>query len=121
MTNPDALIRGARMSLFAVTREAGPEWLDGKGAFDQPGVNEHAAFMNDLAAKGLVLCAGPLAGSENDRIRVLLVADANTENEIVEHLAADPWEQARRITTTSIEPWILRVGALSPTSAEHED
>ena len=24
------------MSLFAVTREAGPGWTDGKGAFEQP-------------------------------------------------------------------------------------
>jgi hypothetical protein len=32
------------MSLFAVTREACPGWTDGKGAFEQPAVNEHAAF-----------------------------------------------------------------------------
>lgn len=108
------------MSLFAVTREAGPEWLADKGAFEQPGVNKHTAFMNDLAAQGLILCAGPLAGSEHDRIRVLLIADANDESEIVERLAADPWEQVRRITTTSIEPWMLLLGAFSPTSADHE-
>jgi hypothetical protein len=32
------------MSLFAVTREAGPSWTEGKGAFDQPAVNDHAAI-----------------------------------------------------------------------------
>ena len=42
------------MSLFAVTREAGPAWTEGKGAFDQPGVNDHAAFMNGLADDGFV-------------------------------------------------------------------
>jgi hypothetical protein len=36
------------MSLFAVTREAGPGWTDGKGAFEQAAVNDHAAFMNCL-------------------------------------------------------------------------
>ena len=30
------------MSYFAVTREAGPGWTDGMGAFEQPGVNDHA-------------------------------------------------------------------------------
>jgi hypothetical protein len=47
-------LRKARaMSLFAVSREAGPAWIDGKGAFEQPAVNDHAAFMNKLADEGL--------------------------------------------------------------------
>ena len=79
------------MSLFAITREAGPGWTDGKGAFEQPAVNDHAAFMNDLANRGVVLFAGPLAGSEHDRIRVLLIADADSETDIHQRLADDPW------------------------------
>jgi uncharacterized protein YciI len=63
----------------------------GKGAFEQPAVNDHAAFMNDLASEGVVLFAGPLAGSEHDRIRVLLIADADSETDIHQCLAADPW------------------------------
>ena len=99
------------MSLFAVQREAGPAWTEG-GAFDQPGVSEHAAFMNGLADDGLILAGGPLAGTERGRIRVLLVADADHEAAIAQQLAADPWELAGRITTTTIEPWTLLVGAL---------
>ena len=34
------------MNLFAVAREAGPGWIDGKGTFEQRGVNDHATFMN---------------------------------------------------------------------------
>ena len=49
------------MSLFAVIREAGPSWTDGRGAFEQPAVNDHAAFMSGLADEGFVLFAGPLA------------------------------------------------------------
>jgi uncharacterized protein YciI len=99
------------MSLFAITREAGPSWTDGKGAFDQPAVNDHGAFMNNLAAEGLVLFAGPLAGSEHDRIRVLLMADAASETEIRQRLADDPWERTQQLVTTSVEPWNLVVGA----------
>ena len=101
------------MSLFAVTREAGPTWTEGKGAFEQPEVNDHAAFMNGLADDGLVLFAGPVAGTEHDRIRVLLIADAATETDIRQRLADDPWERARRVVTTSVEPWNLLVGSVS--------
>ncbi len=69
------------MSYFAVIREAGPAWKDG-GIFEQPAVNEHAAFMNALADQGVVVCGGPLAGSEVARVRVLLVVNADSEGEI---------------------------------------
>jgi uncharacterized protein YciI len=107
------------MSLFAVNREAGPAWTEGNGAFDQPGVTDHTAFMNGLAEDGLIIAAGPLAGTEHSRIRVLLIAESDHEAEIAQHLAADPWELAGRITTTRIEPWTLLVGALSPPALEH--
>jgi uncharacterized protein YciI len=98
------------MSLFAITREAGPSWADGKGAFEQPGVNDHVAFMNNLADQGFVLFAGPLAGSEHDRIRVLLIAEAGSEADIHRRLADDPWARTQ-LVTTSVEPWNLLVGA----------
>jgi hypothetical protein len=46
------------MSYYAVTRNAGPAWTDGKGAFEQPGASDHAAFMNTLADEGLILFPG---------------------------------------------------------------
>ena len=99
------------MSYFAVFREAGPAWEDGKGAFSQPAVNEHAAYISALADEGVVVFAGPLAGSEQGRIRVLLIADAEDENTIHACLADDPWQRTNRIVTTSVEPWHLFVGA----------
>jgi uncharacterized protein YciI len=102
------------MSVFAVRREAGPAWIDGQGAFDQPGVNDHAAFMNDLYDEGVVRFAGPLSGTETGRIRVLLIAEAESEAQVAERLSADPWEKAQRIATTVIEPWVLFVGGDSP-------
>ena len=57
--------------------------------------------MNGLADDGLIVAAGPLAGTESGRIRVLLIADADHEAEIAQRLAADPWELAGRITTTT--------------------
>lgn len=99
------------MSYFAVIRDAGPAWTEGKGAFEQPGVEDHAAFMNTLADEGVVLFAGPLAGTEQGRIRALLIVSSDTEAAIHDRLAADPWSQAQRLVITSVEPWNLLVGA----------
>ncbi len=74
-------------------------------------MNDHAAFMSNLAEEGLVLFTGPLAGTEHDRIRVLLIAEAESETEIRGRLADDPWARERRVVTTSVEPWTLLVGA----------
>jgi uncharacterized protein YciI len=98
------------VSLFAVVREAGPGWAAG-GIHEQPAVEEHAAFMNGLAQQGVVLFAGPLAGTEHGRLRVLLVADGRDEAEIHRHLAGDPWLRSRQLLTLSIEPWKILVGA----------
>ena len=99
------------MSYFAVIREAGPAWTDGQGTFEQPGVNDHAAFMNTLADQGFVLFAGPLAGSEQGRIRAMVIVDAADETEIHRRLADDPWTLTQHLVIVSIEPWNLFVGA----------
>ena len=99
------------MSYFAVIRDAGPAWTDGKGAFEQPAVNDHAAFMSRLADQGFVLFAGPLAGTGHDRIRVLLIAEAASEADVNRRLADDPWVRTQRLVTTSVEAWNLLLGA----------
>jgi uncharacterized protein YciI len=98
------------MSYYAVNREAGPSWTEG-GIAAQPDVADHAAFMNELAGEGFVLFAGPLAGSENARLRVLLIVNAHDDDEISHRLADDPWARTDRLVITSIEPWNLIVGA----------
>jgi uncharacterized protein YciI len=99
------------MTFYAVTREAGPAWAVGLGAFGQDGVEAHTSFMSRLADEGLVLFAGPLAGSEQDRLRVLLIAAAPSEDDLRNRLSADPWERSGRICTSGIETWLPLVGA----------
>jgi len=105
------------MSLYTVTREAGPAWMDG-GIFEQPAVSEHAAFLNGLASEGFMLFGGPLAGSENGRVRALLIVDAASEAEIHRRLAEDPWVPTEQILTTRVEPWKILVGAERLPSAQ---
>jgi uncharacterized protein YciI len=99
------------VSYFAVVREAGPTWTHGGGIGDQPALGDHAAFMDGLADDGFVVVAGPLAGTEDGRLRVLLVVDAASEAEIRDRLADDPWAQAERLVIASVESWNLLVGA----------
>jgi uncharacterized protein YciI len=97
------------MSTFAVTREAGPGWHDG-GIEEQGEAAQHATFMNALADNGFVLLAGPLAGTETGRIRVLLIMNAKNEDEIHRKLADDPWVKAEQLVTARIEPWQTLIG-----------
>jgi uncharacterized protein YciI len=98
------------VSTFAVIREAGPGWRNG-GIYEQPGVAEHATFMNALADSGFVLFAGPLAGTEHERVRVLLIVNAKDDDEIHRQLADDPWVPTDQLVTVKIEPWQILVGA----------
>ena len=98
------------MSLYSVIREAGPGFLSG-GIAAQPDVADHAAFMNALASEGIVLFAGPLAGTETGRLRALLIISADNEDEIRRRLDYDPWARTDRLVITSIEPWNVIVGA----------
>lgn len=99
------------MSYFAVIREAGPSWTDGKGITEQAAVSDHAAFMNALADERFVLLGGPLAGTEHGRLRALLIVNAQSEAEIHRRLADDPWARTERLLTVSVEPWSIFVGA----------
>ena len=99
------------MSYCAVIREAGPAWADGKGIAEQQAVGDHAAFMSALADDGFVLFAGPLAGSEDGRVRALVIVDADSEAEIHRRFADDPWVSTDQLVTTSIEAWNVFVGA----------
>jgi uncharacterized protein YciI len=98
------------MNCFAVIREAGDAWSDG-GIVAQPAVDDHARFMNALADEGFVHLAGPLAGSEQGRLRVLLIVEAADAEEIRRRLADDPWATSDHLHITSIEPWSVLVGA----------
>ena len=99
------------MSFFAVIREAGPTWTEGRGTSEQPSLSEHAAFMKTLADEGFVVFAGPLAGTEHGQLRVPLIVKADSEAAIRERLTDDPWTSSGRLQVASIEPWNIFVGA----------
>src|SRR5438046_2464615 len=106
------------MGYLAVIRDAAPGWIEAKDAFEQPGVDDHGAFMNQLAVNGFVLFAGPLAGSEVGLVLVLLIADAQSGRDVYDILAADPWAGSETLVTSNVETWTPIVGSdrLAPVS-----
>jgi uncharacterized protein YciI len=74
--------------------------------------------MNALAVEQFALLAGPVAGTEQGRLRVLLVVRADSEAEIRQRLADDPWTTSGQLEVTSIEPWNVIVGAQRLVSAQ---
>lgn len=58
-----------------------------------------------------MLFAGPLAGSERGRVRVLLIADGDDEAEVHRRLRDDPWLRSQQLRTVSVEPWTILAGA----------
>ena len=60
--------------------------------------------------EGVVLFAGPLAGTERGRLRALLIINADSEEEIRLRLADDPWTVSGHLQITNIERWSVFVG-----------
>lgn len=88
---------------FAVTRVPGPSWLPGRSMREQPGWDEHAAFMDGLAARGFIVLGGPLGAGD----RFHFAVEAASEEEIRAAFDDDPWVPAGLLRIASIEPWRL--------------
>ena len=54
---------------------------------------------------------GHWPGASTAASTTLLIVNADSEAVIHDRLAADPWAQAQRLVTASVEPWNLIVGA----------
>ena len=65
--------------------------------------DNHAHFMDDLAAHGFILLGGPLTDSRG----ILLIVEAETEQQVRRTLQRDPWEPAGLLITDSVRHWTV--------------
>lgn len=89
---------------LVVLRRSGPEWRPGRPLEQQSGWPAHAAFMDDLVARGFIVLGGPLADEE----RVAHAVEAESEEAIRAMLARDPWSETHLLVDT-IDPWTIRL------------
>jgi hypothetical protein len=100
------------MARFVVVQAHGAPWDDSLGLRAQTLWDEHAAFMDALTEEGFVRLGGPLG----DNRRALLVIEADSEDQIRERLAPDPWMVSGHLFTERIDAWevLLDHGAPRP-------
>jgi hypothetical protein len=99
----------SRVAYFVVLRRVGPQWDPARPMEEQPGWDEHAAYMDSLVQDGFVVLGGPLA----DEVRVVLAIEAASEDEVRATLADDPWSGSHLLVDT-VESWTIRLDGRPP-------
>jgi uncharacterized protein YciI len=93
---------------FLVRQARGPEWDASRARREQPGWDEHAAFIDRLSEDGRILLGGPIG--DVDGQHAVLVVMADSEHDVLSLFADDPWlDTILRIET--VEPWTLWIGS----------
>ena len=91
---------------FLVEHVPGPDWDHSRLRREQDGWDEHAAFIDGLAAEGVIVLGGPVGEGDGDY--ALLVFDLESEAAVRACLEADPWEDTI-LRIGSIKPWTVWV------------
>ena len=84
----------------------GPNWLPDRTVFDQP-LDEHVAYLEGLAARGIVFAAGPF--TEGGGGMTLLRLD---DPEVAQRLIADDPAVQAGIITGQLRTWSTIVGGI---------
>jgi hypothetical protein len=85
-------------------------WDHSKEAHEQEGFHLHAAFVSQLEADGFVHMAGLMEPS-ND---VLFIFFADSEEQLRERMAQDPWQQDGHAKLVRLEEVAFRIGTPQP-------
>jgi uncharacterized protein YciI len=93
---------------FLIRQARGPQWDASCGRREQPGWNEHAAFIDRLGEDGRILLAGPVGDVDGEH--AVLVVQAVSEGDALALFADDPWLDTV-LQIESVEPWTLWIGA----------
>lgn len=91
------------MALYVVRLERGGPWNWSRDMREQSGWDEHARFMDGLVDEGFILLGGPLEGDRE----TLHVVEAESEDEIRQRFAEDPWAANGMLSPVRIERWTV--------------
>jgi hypothetical protein len=93
------------MAMFLVVlRRSGPEYDLAKPLEEQSGWPEHAAFMEGLVDRGVIVLGGVL----DDEVRTAHAVEAGSGEEVRAILAGDPWSGSH-LRVESIDGWTIRL------------
>lgn len=102
-----ASVRRYRLAMahYLVRYARGPAWDPARPRRAQDGWDDHAAFMDALTERGIVLLGGPV-GDDVDNGDALVVVSADDAAALSSALASDPWH-GTVLTIRSVERWTM--------------
>ena len=92
---------------FVILWAPGPAWVPGKTVREQPYWAEHAEFMDALFENGTVVLGGPFA----DATGSLVIVEAESEREVAEMFAHDPFVVHDIFALNNLKQWVLFLDA----------
>lgn len=84
--------------------QPGPNWDHSKGVREQAYWDEHAQFIDDLFARGVVLMAGPF---EPEGTGALVILNVETPEEAHAIYANDPWKPKGILYVADAREWMI--------------
>lgn len=97
-----------RIVRVLVRFRAGPSWTNGPPD-DQPGWDDHAAFVDELVDRGTMVLGGPFADSSG----TLIVLENVGEDEARELVAKDPFVENGVFVLEDVRAWNVYVDRLT--------
>jgi uncharacterized protein YciI len=100
--------RASKKVRVLVRWRAGPAWTSG-AVDEQPGWDEHAAFIDDLIERGIFVMGGPLADQQGSQSLLENV----TEDEARELVLQDPFVENGVFELEEVRAWNIFVDQLT--------
>ena len=94
------------MPVFAVTTAKGASWDRARDIRQQPYFDQHAAFVDELVAQGIIILGGPVASDDEEDI-ALMAVEAPDEGALRSVFDADPWTVHRVFRIKAVRAWTL--------------
>jgi uncharacterized protein YciI len=88
----------------AVILRPGSRWDPNKGVREQPSWDEHAQFIDDLFARGLIMLVGPFVPEGTGALAILNV---ETVEEARALYANDPWASEDILHVADAKEWTI--------------
>ncbi len=117
-TTPAKKTQGARVFQMVLFK-LGPAWVKEKPPMQQPGIQEHAAYMSKLIKEGILVVGGPLmedpkAMTVNGAVMILMADTAEAAKQILE---TDPANTSGLLQVLEIRPLIITGASWRPPQA----
>ena len=92
---------------FMILWGPGPAWVSGQTVRQQPYWEQHADFMDPLFENGTVVLGGPFADASGS----MVIVEAETEAEVADLFAKDPFVVHGIFVLRSLKQWLLFLDA----------